>query len=112
MLYTNSELYNPKISVSGIIKSVEKHFEYDHAGRLIRTWHSVDGQDSVLLAQKEYNELGQLMNRRLHSKDTTHFRQIINHDYNIRSWLTLEPGMICSASTLTTAPCTQEIFQR
>ncbi|MEJ0031739.1 MAG: hypothetical protein WDO15_15790 [Bacteroidota bacterium] len=88
----NSELYNPRISVAGTMRTVEKHFEYDHAGRLIKTWHSVDGRDSILIAKNDYNELGQLIDKKLHSDDTINFRQSLDYRYNIRGWLLSSNG--------------------
>jgi len=83
-----AELYNPRISINGPTRTIEKHFEYDHAGRLIKVWHSVDGRDSILLAKNEYNELGQLIDKKLHSEDTVNFHQSLHYRYNIRGWLT------------------------
>jgi hypothetical protein len=84
----NAELFNPRISIAGPTKSIERHFEYDHAGRLLKTWHRADGADSVLLVKNEYNELGQLIDKKLHSIDNVHFRQSLDYRYNIRGWIT------------------------
>jgi RHS repeat-associated protein len=62
--------------------------DYDHVGRLIRTYHKLDGQTEVLLVSNEYNELGQLVDKKLHSADGTNFKQSVDHRYNIRGWLT------------------------
>ncbi|UII21603.1 hypothetical protein [Fulvivirga ligni] len=37
----------------------ELAFIYNHAGLLIDTWHSINEEDSILLAHNEYNELGE-----------------------------------------------------
>ena len=43
----------------------------------------------TLLAANEYNELGQLVTKKLHSEDNgTTFEQDVDHRYNIRGWLT------------------------
>lgn len=60
---------------------------YDHAGRLLKTYHQVDEEDEVLLSQNEYNELGQLITKDLHSRNETDFAQQVDYRYNIRGWL-------------------------
>jgi len=50
-------------------KTVTRRFDYDHAGRLTKTWHKLNTGAQILLAQNEYNELGQLVNKRLDSSD-------------------------------------------
>ncbi|MFZ6014612.1 MAG: hypothetical protein ACOYXT_30005, partial [Bacteroidota bacterium] len=62
--------------------------EYDHAGRLLKTWHTYNGGQRVLLASNEYNELGQLVDKKLHSTNGTEFKQSLDYEYNIRGWLT------------------------
>jgi hypothetical protein len=70
-------------------KTVARTFNYDHAGRLLKTFHSVNGATPVLLAQNEYNEIGQLIDKKLHSTNNgTSFKQSIDYRYNIRGWLT------------------------
>ncbi len=62
---------------------------YDHADRLLQTWKTMDNGPKVLLAQQEYNELGQLIDKKLHSKDNGNsFLQSVDYRYNIRGWLT------------------------
>ncbi len=41
----------------------------------------------TLVAQYEYNELGQLVDKKLHNTGGTNFLQSIDYRYNIRSWL-------------------------
>lgn len=67
--------------------SITRSFEYDHAGRLLETWHDL-GSTPVLLAKNEYNELGQLITKKLHSEDGNNFQQNVNYSHNIRGWLT------------------------
>jgi len=47
--------------------TVMRNFDYDHAGRLLKTWHSLNGATPVILSQNEYNELGQLITKKLHA---------------------------------------------
>jgi hypothetical protein len=72
-----------------------KRFKYDHTGRLLRIWHRVNDEPEVLLSQSEYNELGQLIDKKLYSTDPENtpdpqrnFKQSVDYRYNIRGWLT------------------------
>ncbi len=71
-----------------------QEFTYDHASRLTETRQQVDSQPKVVLARQEYNEIGQLVDKKLHSLDgitmTTgaSFLQSVDYRYNIRGWLT------------------------
>ena len=42
---------------------------YDHAGRLLRTYHSINGAQEKVLAAYRYNELGQLIEKNLHCQN-------------------------------------------
>ncbi|MEM7107051.1 MAG: DUF6443 domain-containing protein [Bacteroidota bacterium] len=67
---------------------ISKIFDYDHAGRLVNTWHQINDEPRVLLAHNEYNELGELIEKNLHSEDEgTTFAQSTDYRYNIRGWL-------------------------
>jgi hypothetical protein len=70
-------------------KQVDKTFEYDHAGRLLKIFHSVDGATPVLMSYMKYNELGQLVDKKLHVTDQVNdtYVQSIDYRYNIRGWL-------------------------
>ncbi|MDX5438734.1 MAG: DUF6443 domain-containing protein, partial [Pontibacter sp.] len=70
-------------------RTVRNVFAYDHAGRLLTNTQQTDGQPPVLLAKHEYNELGQQVDKKLHSTDGgASFLQSVDHRYNIRGWLT------------------------
>ncbi|MCJ8165966.1 DUF6443 domain-containing protein [Pontibacter sp. E15-1] len=71
-------------------RTVINLFTYDHMGRLLTTSQSIDGEAPVLLAKQEYNELGQLVDKKLHSTDAArvYFLQSVDFRYNIRGWLT------------------------
>src|SRR5690606_25527102 len=71
---------------------VTRTFDYDHAGRLINTWHKLNAANPVLLAQNEYNEIGQLVTKKLHSPNGNNFEQNVDYRYNIRGWLTSMNG--------------------
>ena len=84
-----------------VIRSRHQHFvpgqeevnlrirnEYDHAGRLIRTWHRVNDQAEVLMVENRYNEIGQPVEKNLHATGEGEFLQSVEYRYNVRGWLT------------------------
>jgi Leucine-rich repeat (LRR) protein len=96
-LYADVSIYSQNGPVSRLRMSgaqgqrqvVARHMTYDHGGRLLETWHKLgtDGQD-ILLVKNEYNELGQLVDKKLHSTVSTEAKQSVDYRYNIRGWLT------------------------
>ncbi|WP_338767572.1 DUF6443 domain-containing protein [Bernardetia sp. ABR2-2B] len=64
---------------------VKQGFEYDHTGRLLKTFHQVNNKPVVLLSSVQYNEVGQVKGKGLHGATPL---QAINFKYNIRGWLT------------------------
>ncbi|MCE7996504.1 MAG: hypothetical protein HEP71_31320 [Roseivirga sp.] len=68
---------------------VTETFTYDHTSRLLQATHQVNNAPAVILVKNEYNELGELIDKKLHSADnSTSFEQSIDYLYNIRGWLT------------------------
>jgi RHS repeat-associated protein len=69
--------------------TVQKKFEYDHAGRLVDYFHKLQNEPNFVFLQKnEYSKLGQLVTKRLHSRDNGNtFLQKIDYGYTIRGWL-------------------------
>lgn len=73
--------------------TLTKTFKYDHVGRLLESWHQLNQETPVLIAQHRYNGIGELIEKNLHSKDQTQpvegdFAQSLDYSYNIRGWLT------------------------
>ncbi len=67
---------------------LEKKYTYDQAGRILRTVHKINDQPEVVLSEYEYNELGQLAVKKLHSEDGGQtFTESITNTYNVRGWL-------------------------
>ena len=57
-------------------------YEYDHADRLLKTYHQINDQPEVLMSQLEYGDLGRVQIKKLHGGiETTYY------DYNVRGWL-------------------------
>jgi RHS repeat-associated protein len=46
--------------------SVTRRFHYDHAGRLLETYHQINSDPEIVITQNTYNELGQLVKKNLH----------------------------------------------
>ncbi|RST27708.1 RHS repeat domain-containing protein [Chryseobacterium lacus] len=74
--------YHKRLS-SDTEKVIAETFIYDHQNRLLEHRHKVDSQSEEILAQNEYNELSQLVN-----KQVGNGLQSIDYEYNIRGWLT------------------------
>ncbi|MBY0434098.1 MAG: hypothetical protein K2U26_08325 [Cyclobacteriaceae bacterium] len=85
--WTMKSLREHATSVASV--SILEENEYDHSGRLLKTWHTLDGGTRTLLASNSYNELGQLVEANLHSTNSgASFLQSVDYRYNIRGWLT------------------------
>lgn len=72
--------------------TINKRHEYDHVGRLRKVYHQVNGQQEILMSYIRYNELGEMIEKNLHSSDSdatlqTDFVQSMDYRYNIRGWL-------------------------
>jgi RHS repeat-associated protein len=98
-LKIDATLHSPNATITGIRSSfgqmvVARRFDYDHAGRLINTWHKLNNQPEILLVNNTYNELGQLIDKKLHSTvaAATDAKQSVDYRYNIRGWLTTING--------------------
>lgn len=73
---------------SGGIATERKRFIYDHAGRVLTTYHQLNSQPEIILSAFEYNELGQVVKKRLHSDNGgATYLQALDYRYNIRGWL-------------------------
>ena len=68
---------------------INKRYQYDHVGRPTRSYAQVNNGAEVLLTASAYNELGELIEKNLHSQDGgNNYLQSIDYRYNIRGWLT------------------------
>ncbi|MDI1256714.1 MAG: DUF6443 domain-containing protein [Flavobacterium sp.] len=68
---------------------VNDNFTYTEQDRLLTHINIVDGGTPELLAYNEYDELGQLKNKRVGGQDLTGetYYQKVDYTYNIRGWL-------------------------
>ncbi len=85
---TGKTITDVRASFASSTRTVIRKFEYDHAGRVKKVRHQIDTSPKVYLLANEYNELGQLVDKKLHSSDNgTTWKQSVDHRYNIRGWL-------------------------
>lgn len=67
---------------------VLEEYVYDNGRRLVETYHKINNEPKVLTHKFTYNELGQVIEKQVHSTDDgANFLQSIDYRYNIRGWL-------------------------
>jgi len=64
-----------------------RSYEYDHAGRLLTIHHSINDAEPVQIVANVYNELGQLIEKNMHSNPDEGYLQSVDYKYNIRGRL-------------------------
>ncbi|NQX42971.1 RHS repeat-associated core domain-containing protein [Pedobacter steynii] len=75
-------------TVNGITTVVGNQFEYDHTGRKHKTGEKINNGDEIILSKLDYNEIGQLSMKSLHSTDKGNsYLQNTTFGYNERGWL-------------------------
>ena len=86
----SSKMLKARRTISGVtgILVTNEEFEYDHAWRVLKRYHQINDQPKIVLASYRYNELGQLIEKNIHSTDGYNFIQSVDHRYNIQGWLT------------------------
>ncbi len=68
--------------------TVSTRYEYDDMGRLTKVKQTNPGAAELTVANYEYNPLGQLVDKKLHSTNGTNYLQSVDMRYNIRGQLT------------------------
>jgi RHS repeat-associated protein len=92
------------------VTQILQRFEYDHAGRLTQVFSNVNqGPTEQLVAQYEYNALGQLRDKKLHYTQGS-FLQSLDYRYNIRGWLRSMNGTDVNAEDNDDADASSEDF--
>jgi RHS repeat-associated protein len=71
----------------GTVTNTRNRLEYAHHGRLSKIYQVNNTSAEQLIGQYEYNELGQLVDKKLHGAGMG-FLQSVDYRYNIRGWLT------------------------
>jgi RHS repeat-associated protein len=76
-------------TTAGLAISIANTYAYDHADRKIKSFEQINNNNAIiLLSQTDYNEIGQVKTKHLHSTDNGgSFLQNINYAYNERGWL-------------------------
>ncbi|GEC77708.1 DUF6443 domain-containing protein [Flavobacterium aquatile] len=71
------------------VVTVKDAFTYTTQDRLLTHTHQINGGTIQLLANNEYDELGQLISKRIGGTDVTGttYLQKVDYTYNIRGWL-------------------------
>ncbi|MBL0745584.1 DUF6443 domain-containing protein [Chryseolinea lacunae] len=78
-----------KASFSTKSIAINYETEYDHFLHETNQWHQVGSNPKILISRTNYNEIGQPVEKRLHSTNATasDARETIDYQYNIRGWL-------------------------
>ncbi|SDP85832.1 RHS repeat-associated core domain-containing protein [Mucilaginibacter sp. OK268] len=84
---TTRQHYNATNTTNAVL-TIANLYYYDHMGRKVQTKEQINGGTTVLLSQTDYNEIGQLKTKHLHSTNNgSSFLQNISYAYNERGWL-------------------------
>jgi len=63
-------------------------YSYDHMGRPLLTYHTINDQDPILISELTYNVFGEVIQKNIHSMDDgVTFLQSVDYNFNIRGWL-------------------------
>jgi|GEM_PF-1072243 len=68
------------------IKTIDR-FTYDHANRLVKQTQQINNEEVEIIAENEYDELGQLIKKGVGNQPLNKHLQTIDYTYNIRGWL-------------------------
>ncbi|WPV01586.1 DUF6443 domain-containing protein [Mucilaginibacter sp. cycad4] len=99
---SGKDIYNNEYDFNGnVTKTIHQHsssagslnitnkFTYDHQGRELQHFEQIANDPEVLMTQLTYNDLGQVIDRKLHQKSgNSKFIQSIDYRYNIHGALT------------------------
>ena len=86
VLASTRQHYNTTSSAPAL--TVANSYTYDHVGRKTQTFESINGGANILLAQEDYNEVGQVMAKHLHgASGALPALQDVGYAYNERGWL-------------------------
>ncbi|TCC96384.1 DUF6443 domain-containing protein [Pedobacter psychroterrae] len=74
-------------TVSSVVTTIANRYAYDHMGRRKTSKIGVNGVAQIVLSKLDYNEIGQLSKKSLHSTDSLNYLQNTRYEYNARGWL-------------------------
>jgi hypothetical protein len=72
---------------AGTALSIYNSYTYDTKGRLLKIYQGNNTTTEQLVAQYEYNELGQMVDKKLHNTTGTSFLQSVDYRYTINGQL-------------------------
>jgi len=103
---------NPTGIVNDLEIEVSTRYEYDDMGRLLKVFQTNPGQSELTVANYQYNPLGQLVDKKLHSTNGTNYLQSVDYRYNIRGQLTSinNSGRVNDAATNNTNDDDNDLF--
>lgn len=83
--WTSATTLNPLVTIANT-------YLYDHMGRKLKSWEQITNGNSTpttktLVSKIDYNEIGQVLTKHLHSTDTVNYLQNIAYTYNERGWM-------------------------
>lgn len=79
---------NDPNGITGTLEiEVSTRYEYDDMGRLTKVKQTNPNASELTVAKYEYNALGQLVDKKLHSTDNINYLQSVDMRYNIRGQL-------------------------
>lgn len=84
------QVHENPVAATGVVK-VKTNMVYDNGGRLISIWKTINDNAAgkKQLAVQEYNELGQLLNKKLAPGfNSGSGLEQLTYDYTIRGWMT------------------------
>jgi RHS repeat-associated protein len=72
--------------------TITNWYMYDQLGRKTKTWEQITNLNNAattrtLVSKIDYNEVGQVLNKHLHSTDSVNFLQNVSYSYNEHGWL-------------------------
>jgi RHS repeat-associated protein len=75
-------------TTTGLALTIGNTYVYDQLGRRRQVFEQLNSGTNILLSQQDYNDIGQLLTKHLHSTDGgSTFLQAIGYAYNERGWL-------------------------
>ncbi|KIA92757.1 hypothetical protein OC25_15285 [Pedobacter kyungheensis] len=87
--FTGKALRSRVVQVAAVTTVVQTEYSYDHRDRLKTVDESYNGGTPIRTGAYEYNELGQLIDRKLHSTNGgASYLQSVDYRYNIRGQIT------------------------
>ncbi len=66
---------------------IGQRYTYDHRGSVVRQYHQIAGQTEVLVTELAYNELGEVVQKKMGYAGNGNFLQMVDYKFNLRGQL-------------------------